>query len=460
MKQTKRDFGSFHSSNVEDLIRLDDLNYLKPEFKVKINVAALKDSLKFAEYGSSDIKKELFYLEEDFNFLNHGAFGLTFKPTIDLVNRWQHYAESQPLRFYDREVLPLLVDVIRRYAKFMSCKPTELVFVENCTFAFSSILRSLNIRPNENFFIFNTTYGVYKKILKNFCFENCMKLIEEQIEFPLLTELDINNQIISKLKKSLGELSNIKYVLVDYIPSNHPFVMPIKQIIDLCRSHNTVCIIDAAHAIGSISEFSLENLKPDIMFGNFHKWFCGAKGTGFLYRREGLNVNLKSTISSHGFGSGFHSDFLWSGLKDYSAYLALDGTLDVWVTLFGGLKSPIDYCVKLTCEAALYLKTKWGTEYLVNPEYCSTMICVKLPRNFIKELLSKTTITNQNNIVMTYNEAEIIQNYLYYHHRIEIPIKSIQNELYVRISCHIYNKLSDYEHLGNVIYSYIIEKNH
>lgn len=32
-------------------------------------------------------------------------------------------------------------------------------------------------------------------------------------------------------------------------------------------------------------------------------------------------------------------------------------------------------------------------------------------------------------------------------HHIEVPIKTIQGTLYVRISAHIYNTLDDYKHL-------------
>jgi isopenicillin-N epimerase len=386
-----------------------------------------------------------------------------------LVNRWQQYAESQPLRFYDREVLPLLVDVIRRYAKFLNCKPTELVFVENCTFAFNSVLKSIDIKKNEKIFIFNTTYGVYKKILKIFCNENSIELIEEQILFPILTQFDFDTQIVEKLKKKLEENNDIKYVFVDYIPSNHPFRMPIEAITQLCHSirPNILCIIDAAHALGSIASLNLKNLNADILFGNCHKWWCGPKGTAFLYKSEGLSFNLKSASSSHGFGSGmeyirilkilfkfiligFHSDFLWTGLKDYCAFLALDGTLDLWSKLSDNLNAPIDYCVSLAHKAAKMLKTKWKTEFLVDPQFCASMICVKLPKKFIDKCLIDSNAMPSDSL-LTYTEAEIIQNYLYFKQKIEIPIKSIQNELYVRISSHIYNKFSDYEYLAYVV---------
>ena len=130
--------------------------------------------------------------------------------------------------------------------------------------------------------------------------------------------------------------------------------------------------------------------------------------------------------------------------------MALDGTLDIWLKLFGGFNSPIDYCVELAKKVSIYFKKSWNTEYLVNPEFCSSMFCIKLPQKFINKCLKESNL-DPPYTELSYNEAEIIQNYLYFQHNIEVPIKSIQNELYVRISCHIYNKFSDYEYLGNVI---------
>lgn len=50
----------------------------------------------------------------------------------------------------------------------------------------------------------------------------------------------------------------------------------------------------------------------------------------------------------------------------------------------------------------------------------------------------------------TSEDAKRVQDMLF-DHFIEVPIKCINNTLYVRISCHIYNQLSDYERLGEVV---------
>jgi isopenicillin-N epimerase len=137
----KRDFGSFFNSNVEELLNESDADYCAPKYKIPFErgVEYTSDTLIF---GSRELRLSLFNLSDEFCFLNHGAFGLTFKPVIENKYQWETYAESQPLRFYDREIMPMLVDVIRNYsANVFQCSPSELMLVDNCTFAFNSIVK-------------------------------------------------------------------------------------------------------------------------------------------------------------------------------------------------------------------------------------------------------------------------------------------------------------------------------
>ena len=112
----------------------------------------------------------------------------------------------------------------------------------------------------------------------------------------------MNRKIVEKLNKYLSEDADarlIKYVIVDHIPSNQPFIFPIKEVIDLCRSSrpDIISIIDAAHSFGSIANLDLDQLKPDILFGNCHKWLAGPKGTAILYKRDDLTAGFKISSS-------------------------------------------------------------------------------------------------------------------------------------------------------------------
>lgn len=55
-----------------------------------------------------------------FNFVNYACFvESTCGSMIFSLQKWQRYTERQPLRFYDRELLPHLAYVTRRLAKFV-----------------------------------------------------------------------------------------------------------------------------------------------------------------------------------------------------------------------------------------------------------------------------------------------------------------------------------------------------
>ena len=65
-----------------------------------------------------EFRKAHFFLEP-VTFLNHGAFGSTLKEALHTVQKWQMHCDSQPLRFFDREMMPILVYVVRRMANFI-----------------------------------------------------------------------------------------------------------------------------------------------------------------------------------------------------------------------------------------------------------------------------------------------------------------------------------------------------
>ena len=259
----KRDFGSFHSSNVEELIFQSDAEYKPPVLGVKFDAAKYMN-VTHLEFGTRELKKELFCLSDDYLILNHGAFGATFKPVLKYVANWKEYAESQPLKFYDREIMPLLVDLIRLMAKHVfNCEPHELALVENCTFAFNSIFSTIKLKQGEKVFIWSTTYGVYKKILREKCQAEQGVLVEEIVEYPITSETDLKEKFLDKLEQVLDADSverRIKYVFVDHIPSNQPFVVPVVSLSQVCKKKRPdICfIVDGAHTLGSTKELDIK----------------------------------------------------------------------------------------------------------------------------------------------------------------------------------------------------------
>jgi hypothetical protein len=94
---------------------------------------------------------------------------------------------------------------------------------------------------------------------------------------------------------------------------------------------------------------------------------------------------------------------------------------------------------QLAKDASDLLVHMWNTSKLTSDDISGPMCCIKLP------------ISDNNKDGFKYDDAEIIQNQLYHDFNIEVPIKNIDGNLYVRISAHIYNYIEQYEQLGYAI---------
>lgn len=125
--------------------------------------------------------------------------------------------------------------------------------------------------------------------------------------------------------------------------------------------------------------------------------------------------------------------------------------LKIWTETLGGFKKAIGFSSDLAKAAGELLVKTWSTEYLVDPSLCSTFLNVKLPEDFIRKVLAEKKVEAFDMASLSYDHAEVVQNFLHFEHAIEVPVKCVQKQLSVRISCHVYNHLSEYQQLADVV---------
>ncbi|XP_014790800.1 uncharacterized protein LOC106884095 [Octopus bimaculoides] len=386
----RRDFGSFHASNVQELLELPDEKYEAPHFPV--------DQPSFEEYKN-----------------NPPEFGKEMRKKHFLLEKYQRYVERQPLRFMDRELLPLLVDISRRLAKFVGCDPTDLVLLSNASTATSTILRGIPFTKEDTIFFLSTTYGAVKKLLREISRLTGVHLQEETVKLPITNRNQIIELVQDKLKPGT------RLAIFDHIASNIPLTMPLKEIIEICHQRKVAVYVDGAHVLGSL-KLNLRSLQPTYYTANAHKWLSTPKGCAFMYVDKSRQDTVRPLVISHGYGAGFNSEFIWTGLRDYSSIFAMLVNIDFWRTL--GEDRIHSYMRSLIKRA-------------------DSMALVQLPDSlhFVPPPLTE----------VDFSCAESIQNDLYHKYNVEVPVKAIQGCLYVRISGHIYNEMSDYERLAEAV---------
>ncbi|CAG2226956.1 unnamed protein product [Mytilus edulis] len=305
---------------------------------------------------------------DDCTFINHGAFWRCSQTSHgNSTEVAGSHRERQPLRFFDRELIPHLVYISRRLAKFVGCDPSDLVLVTNATTAINTVVKGTSLQKGDTVYMLSTTYGAVKKLLKWQCELTGAVLQEETVTLPVTG----NQQIVDLVRKSLKK--GTKLAVFDHIPSNTPFILPIKELVDICREKNVPVLIDGAH-----------------------------------------------------------------GLHDYSPFLALHTVIDFWDSV--GPSKIRQYMYGLCKKACNLLLKKWETSLAAPEEMFGCMALVEIPPDVYR-----------NTTKIEYSNAESLQNQLYHQFNIEVPIKCVDGVLYVRISCHIYNDLSDYEKLGEAV---------
>lgn len=421
--------GSFHS---EDMVELLNKATLPIEYPFPFpNDAPSAQDFQSIAFGDSAFKSRYFMLDTDWTFLNHGAFGACTRRSFQLAAEWRKYAEKQPLRFIDREFMPFLASNVRSLANFINTDVHDTVLIQNATYGLNAVIQSVPVDTNDVVFCFDTAYGSVKRMLRQKCNDSGATMHE--IHVPLRTVS--SESLVDLLESAIHQSQKrVALVVLDHVASNSGLRFPVENLVQTCRKHEIPVLIDGAHGLLNLP-LDLDALQADFYVGNCHKWLSSPKGAAFLHvHPESLipKQQIRPCIISHGYEKGFIDSFIWDGLRDTGAVLTLSDSIAEWEAL--GVDRVRSYMHELSYQGATLLADIWQTELLLSERpLLSSMVLVRLPLRKDREYSAKT-----------------IQDRLHLEFKIEIPVKTIQGQLYVRVSAHIYNRLKEYEELGRV----------
>lgn len=448
---TSHELVSFSFAHMEALIKMPSSKYCPPvsplcasflEKREKALIAA-----KSTEFGHPT-RENLFYVDSSWTFVNHGAFGGAIQVGFKESEEWRRYAELQPLRYFDRDLLPHLAYSCRMLAEFVNSKPSNIALVPNATSGLSSVIRGAvrRLQPGDRVFVFDTSYGSVKKMIKEFCMLQKVKV--DIVTFPLPLPncpAEATETILSVIDSEMQQ--GTKVAIFDHTTSQTAINMPIVEITTKAKSLGVErVIIDGAHGLlaRSLDMKKLKQAGVDFYVSNCHKWLSSPKSVGMLWvankdlRDECING---SNIISHGSRIGFCSNFIWDGCRDYSAMLVLPTVLRFWKDSIG-IKLANDYSNDLLDKAIELLLLEWKNGFddkLIAPkEFLGPMALVALP-------------VDRQEGTATSKDAQTIQDILFSEYKVECPIKEIRGNLYARISVHTYNELDDYRNLARAV---------
>lgn len=274
--------------------------------------------------------------------------------------------------------------------------------------------------------ITNTAYSMVKNLVKYYQERDGIELVEVTLTFPMTSWDDILIPVANAIREHGSSIKLASFSHIDSVPG---VILPVNDLIKLCRNAGIRVLIDGAHAVGQIP-VDIATMDPDYYVTNGHKWLYSPKGTALFYVRQEYQADIEPTVISSEWQQGAYlSNFRYTGTRDYTGFTAIQSALDFRASV-GGDAAIMTYLHDLAWWAGNYLATKWGTS-LILPEFMiGSMVDVRLP-------------------VETFEEANALREYIFEEYTTYFIVHQQNSKPYTRLSAQIYLEQADFILFGD-----------
>ncbi len=219
------------------------------------------------------IVRQQFLLEPGYAYMNTGGLGPTPKPVKAAFDEAWLALERRCESGHARR------DDVRECAcEFLGCDEDELAFTRNATEGMNLVARGLKLRAGDQ--VVMTTHEHPGGAMPWFAVQE-----DTPIQIRTFDPGSGGDDTLDRLHDALTTRTRI--VMVSHVTCTAGTVLPVREIADLCRAREVLCVIDGAQAVGQIP-VDLHGLGCDFYVASGHKWLLGPKGTGVLYVRDPL----------------------------------------------------------------------------------------------------------------------------------------------------------------------------
>jgi isopenicillin-N epimerase len=341
--------------------------------------------------------RDLFLLDPDVTYLNHGSFGACPRPVFDRYQHWQLELEREPVEFIVRRLPDLLAEARAVLGAYVGARADDLTFVPNAGTGVNMAARAVGLAPGDEVLATDLEYGAM-----NFTWEwVCERAGATYVCVPW-----------DELLAHVTDRTRVLYL--SHITSETALELPVAGLVARGRDLGLVTIVDGAHAPGHIP-LDVESIGADFYAGNCHKWLCAPKGAGFLWVAPDWQNRVHGTIVSWGYSEdrgSFIERTQFQGTRDSSAYLAVPAAIE-----FVREHDDAARCVALARDARRRLCELLGEEPIAPESMVQRMASFRVP-----------------------GDAFALQRALWDEHRIEIP--AMRDDL-MRISVAMYTEEED-----------------
>jgi isopenicillin-N epimerase len=291
----------------------------------------------------------------------------------------------------------------------------------------NEIASGFPLSPGDEVLLNDHEYGAVRRIWARRC-EACRATAQIAALPPVIESAEhVIDAIFARVTP------RTRLIVVSHITSPTAMTLPIAAIVRRAAGLGIPVCVDGPHAVAQLP-LDLSRLQCDFFTASCHKWLSAPFGSGFLYVDPKWHAGLRPTRLSWGRIppaeiTCWSDEFIWSGTRDPSAYLAVPAAIEFLEQI--GSEAFRRRTQALAAYARQTLGRFGGGPPLVRDDagWYASMAHVPLPDG----------------------DARGLQAQLWQQYGIEVPVIDFRQRRFIRVSCHLYNRRSDIDRLAEAL---------
>jgi cysteine desulfurase/selenocysteine lyase len=266
------------------------------------------------------------------HFNNAGA-GLMPTPVINAVK--DHIDLEATRGGYEANVIAKSMQD-RAYfavAELINASPDEIAMVENATaawlMAFHAMIR--DFQPGDKILTVEAEYAAnYVSYLQ--------AARDKGFEIVVIPSDEAGAADLGELENLIDD--KVKLISVTHVPTNGGLVNPAKEIGAIAKRAGVLYLLDACQSVGQLP-VDVKEIGCDALSVTGRKYLRGPRGTGFLYMRKDLLLQLEPVYIDH-------SAAVWTDINSYELVTSAKRfeNWEFYVAGFIGMGVAVDYALE------------------------------------------------------------------------------------------------------------------
>src|ERR1044072_211542 len=211
------------------------------------------------------------------SYFNFGAHGPLPRQAIDAIH--SSYEYMQQWGPFSTEINEWAQQEVNRtiacFATHLGVSTETIALTENCTAGCNIVLWGIRWQKGDHILLSDCEnpgiVAVVEEVARRF-----------GLETSTCSLLGTEDQASALAEVAKGLRQNTRLVVLSHVLWNTGQVLPLREIVDLCKSNGTRLLIDGAQSVG-VLPLNLAKSGVDSYAFTSHKWLCGPEGVGGLF---------------------------------------------------------------------------------------------------------------------------------------------------------------------------------